>query len=98
MEVSLPQARTRPRATLGGVALAAALSWGCSASAQQATDTIAHAARAPQRMAQPMAVMGAADAARMRRAFEAQARGDLLAAGRESEQLDDRRLMGHLLA
>jgi soluble lytic murein transglycosylase-like protein len=80
------------------VALAAALTWGCGASAQQATETIAHAARAPQRMAQPTAVMGAPDATRMRRAFEAQARGDLLAAARETEQLDDRRLMGHLLA
>lgn len=42
--------------------------------------------------------MGAADAARLRRAFEAQARGDVAAAVRESERLDDRRLMGHLLA
>ena len=42
--------------------------------------------------------MGAADAGRMRRAFEAQARGDITAAIRESERLDDRRLMGHLLA
>jgi len=42
--------------------------------------------------------MGAADAARMRRAFEAQARGDVAAAMRETERLDDRRLMGHLLA
>ncbi|UPY39051.1 lytic transglycosylase domain-containing protein [Sediminicoccus sp. KRV36] len=42
--------------------------------------------------------MGAADAARMRRAFEAQARGDFATAARESERLDDRRLMGHLLA
>ena len=49
-------------------------------------------------MAPPAAVMGAADATRMRRAFEAQARGDLLAAARETERLDDRRLMGHLLA
>jgi len=42
--------------------------------------------------------MGQADAARMRRAFEAQARGDVPAAIREAERLDDRRLMGHLLA
>ncbi len=83
---------------LGGVALAAALTWGCGAAAQQANETIAHAARAPQRMAPPTAVMGVPDAARMRRAFEAQARGDLLAAARETERLDDRRLMGHLLA
>lgn len=42
--------------------------------------------------------MGQMDAARMRRAFEAQARGDPAAAVRELERLDDRRLMGHLLA
>ena len=98
MEASLPAARPRPRTMLGGVALAAALTWGCSASAQQATETISQAARASRRMAAPTAVMAAPDAARMRRAFEAQARGDLLAAARETEQLDDRRLMGHLLA
>jgi soluble lytic murein transglycosylase len=42
--------------------------------------------------------LSAADAARLRRAFEAQARGDMATAVRESERLDDRRLMGHLLA
>ena len=42
--------------------------------------------------------MAAADAARMRRAFEAQSRGDVAAALREAERLDDRRLMGHLIA
>ncbi|WP_240655203.1 lytic transglycosylase domain-containing protein [Rhodovarius crocodyli] len=42
--------------------------------------------------------MDAADAARMRRAFAAQARGDVPAAQREVEGLQDRRLMGHLLA
>jgi soluble lytic murein transglycosylase-like protein len=42
--------------------------------------------------------MGAMDAARLRRAFEAQARGDAPAAQREAERLEDRRLMGHLLA
>ncbi len=50
---------------------------------------------APSALPRPM---GAADAIRMRRAFEAQARGDLPAATRETERLDDRRLMGHLLA
>ncbi|MBY0337920.1 MAG: lytic transglycosylase domain-containing protein, partial [Acetobacteraceae bacterium] len=34
----------------------------------------------------------------MRRAFEAQARGDFAAATREVERLDDRRLIGHLVA
>ncbi|MCW8087641.1 lytic transglycosylase domain-containing protein [Sabulicella glaciei] len=42
--------------------------------------------------------MTALDAARMRRAFEAQGRGDFAAASREAERLEDRRLMGHLLA
>ena len=98
MEAPLPEARPRPRAMLGGIALAAALTWGCSASAQQAAENIAQAARATQRMAQPTAVMGTLDATRMRRAFEAQARGDMVAAARETEHLDDRRLMGHLLA
>ncbi|MCX8134709.1 MAG: transglycosylase SLT domain-containing protein [Roseococcus sp.] len=44
---------------------------------------------------QPLA---AADAQRLRRAFEAQARGDLTAANREIDRLEDRRLFGHLLA
>jgi soluble lytic murein transglycosylase-like protein len=40
----------------------------------------------------------AEDAQRLRRAFEAQARGDLATAQREAEHLADRRLIGHLLA
>jgi len=50
---------------------------------------------APSALPQPM---GAADATRMGRAFEAQARGDVGAAMREIERLEDRRLVGHLLA
>ncbi len=38
------------------------------------------------------------DAARLRRIFELQSRGELPAAAREAERLDDRRLMGHVLA
>ncbi|MCR0983230.1 lytic transglycosylase domain-containing protein [Roseomonas populi] len=38
------------------------------------------------------------DAARLRRIFELQARGEMAQAMRESERLDDRRLMGHVLA
>lgn len=38
------------------------------------------------------------DAARLRRAFEAQARGDSAAAQREADRVADRRLHGHLLA
>lgn len=38
------------------------------------------------------------DAQRLRRAFHAQAMGDIAAANREVERLSDRRLIGHLLA
>nr|WP_264185432.1 lytic transglycosylase domain-containing protein [Roseicella aerolata] len=42
--------------------------------------------------------MAPSDAARLRRIFDLQSRGDLAAATRESERLGDRRLMGHVLA
>ncbi|MCX7933218.1 MAG: transglycosylase SLT domain-containing protein, partial [Rhodovarius sp.] len=54
--------------------------------------------RAPQREAAPPAVLSAADAQRLRRAFEAQARGDFATANREAALLSDRRLIGHLRA
>ena len=38
------------------------------------------------------------DAARLRRIFDLQARGEITAASREVERLDDRRLLGHILA
>jgi soluble lytic murein transglycosylase-like protein len=38
------------------------------------------------------------DAARLRRIFELQARGEMALAMRETERLDDRRLIGHVLA
>jgi soluble lytic murein transglycosylase-like protein len=38
------------------------------------------------------------DAARLRRIFDLQARNEMTAAAREAERLDDRRLMGHVLA
>jgi soluble lytic murein transglycosylase-like protein len=63
--------------------------------AQRAPDTVpAPRARAAS-LPQPLA---SAEALRLRRAFEAQARGDLTAANREIERLEDRRLFGHLLA
>jgi soluble lytic murein transglycosylase-like protein len=43
-------------------------------------------------------VLAPSDAARLRRVFELQAKGELNAAARETERLDDRRLMGHVLA
>ncbi len=87
----------RPAAAM--LALAFCLSAGINpAAAQRAQDPASPPGRtrpAAQPLPQPMA---APDAARMRRAFEAQARGDFAAAAREAERLDDRRLMGHLLA
>ena len=38
------------------------------------------------------------DAARLRRIFDLQSRGEITAASREVERLDDRRLLGHVLA
>src|SRR4051794_36974946 len=43
-------------------------------------------------------VLAPADAARLRRIFGAQARGDLATALRETDRLEDRRLLGHVLA
>ena len=43
-------------------------------------------------------VLAPSDAARLRRVFDLQSRGDLAAAAREADRLDDRRLMGHVLA
>ncbi len=70
----------------------------------------AHAQRAAQTASAPLvrATTGAsvglpqplatADAARLRRAFQAQARGDTATAEREAERVADHRLHGHLLA
>ena len=49
----------------------------------------------PPGLPQPLAP---SDAARLRRIFELQARGEMIQATREAERLDDRRLMGHVLA
>jgi soluble lytic murein transglycosylase-like protein len=43
-------------------------------------------------------VLAPSDATRLARVFEVQARGDFATAIREAERLDDRRLMGHVLA
>jgi len=43
-------------------------------------------------------VLAPSDASRLRRIFHLQARGDLAAARREAGRLEDRRLMGHVLA
>ncbi|HZH45588.1 MAG TPA: lytic transglycosylase domain-containing protein [Roseococcus sp.] len=67
------------------------------ATAQRATDQTAPS-QGRTRANSPPQPVAATDAARLRRAFEAQARGDIASAQREAERLDDRRLMGHLLA
>ncbi len=43
-------------------------------------------------------VLAPSDAARLRRVFDLQSRGELAAAAREADRLDDRRLLGHVLA
>jgi soluble lytic murein transglycosylase-like protein len=43
-------------------------------------------------------VLAPSDAARLRRIFEHQSRGDMAAARRESDRLEDHRLLGHVLA
>jgi soluble lytic murein transglycosylase-like protein len=94
-------ARTLPGVIAGLLCFGAGFS---PATAQRAQDQTAPAqvrTRTPPGQAVASTLpqpMGPMDAARMRRAFEAQARGDMPAAIREAERLDDRRLMGHLLA
>ncbi|TCZ61293.1 lytic transglycosylase domain-containing protein [Roseicella aquatilis] len=98
-----PMARGALRPLLAGVLWGAALMAGGSppAAAQRATDQTAMSVPRP---APPGGVPGLpqvlapSDAARLRRIFDLQSRGDLAAATRESERLDDRRLMGHVLA
>ena len=51
--------------------------------------------RMPASLPQPLAP---SEAARLRRIFELQARGDMAQAAREAERLEDRRLIGHVLA
>jgi len=69
------------------------------ATAQRASDPAASSQARPRNATSPLPrPLAAQDAARLLRAFEAQARGDFPAASREAERLDDRRLMGHLLA
>jgi soluble lytic murein transglycosylase len=101
MRALRPMARTLPGVIAGLLCLGAGFS---PATAQRAQDQTAPFQVRTRTPPGPAAVpslpqpMGQADAARLRRAFEAQARGDIPAAIREAERLDDRRLMGHLLA
>jgi soluble lytic murein transglycosylase-like protein len=93
-----------PREALAALTLAAFLGAGASpATAQKSVDiratdqsaALPYATRARPQLPQPVP---AGEALRLRRAFEAQARGDLTAAAAEIERLEDRRLLGHLLA
>jgi soluble lytic murein transglycosylase-like protein len=96
-------ARSALRPLLAGVLWGAALMSGGlnPAAAQRATDQTAMSVPRP---APPGGVPGLpqvlapSDAARLRRIFDLQSRGDLAAATRESDRLGDRRLMGHVLA
>jgi soluble lytic murein transglycosylase len=90
--------RPLPRRVLWGVAL---LGWiPLQASAQRVTDQIALSLLRPAQAGLPGVpqVLGPADAARLRRVFALQARGDAEAASHEAAQVEDRRLHGHVLA
>src|SRR3954451_2390928 len=98
-----PMARSSLRPLLVGVLWGAALMTGLPkpAAAQRATDQTAMSVPRPTTAGGVPGlpqVLAPSDAARLRRIFDLQSRGDLAAAARESERLDDRRLMGHVLA
>jgi soluble lytic murein transglycosylase len=98
-----PMARSSLRPLLVGVLWGAALITGLPrpVSAQRATDQTAMSVPRPATSGGipglPQ-VLAPSDAARLRRVFDLQSRGDLAAATREAGRLDDRRLMGHVLA
>jgi len=86
------------RGVLWGVAL---FGWiPLQADAQRVTDQIALSLSRPAAAgtAGLPQVLGPADAARLRRVFELQARGEAESASREAAQVEDRRLHGHVLA
>lgn len=101
MRAICPMARTLPGIFAAFLAFGAGIA---PATAQRVQDQTAPSQARTRTAPVPAAIlalpqpMGTMDATRMRRAFEAQARGDIPTALREAERLDDRRLMGHLLA
>jgi len=101
MRAICPMARTLPGIFAAFLAFGAGIA---PATAQRVQDQTAPSQARTRTAPVPAAIlalpqpMGPMDATRMRRAFEAQARGDIPTALREAERLDDRRLMGHLLA
>ncbi len=91
------------RPLLSGMMLGATLWLGAQvpAQAQRADDQTAMSVPRPSTSGAVPGlpqVLAPSDAARLRRVFDLQSRGDLAAAARETERLDDRRLMGHILA
>ncbi|MDI3305884.1 MAG: lytic transglycosylase domain-containing protein [Acetobacteraceae bacterium] len=99
-----PMARCALRPLLCGVLWGAALSLGAAApaAAQRATtdQTAMSVPRPPTQggiQGLPQ-VLAPSDATRLRRIFDLQSRGELAAAARESDRLEDRRLLGHVLA
>src|SRR3954453_11579340 len=98
-----PMARSSLRPLLAGVLWGAALISGATnpASAQRATDQTAMSVPRPATSGGVPGlpqVLAPSDATRLRRVFDLQSRGELAAAAREADRLDDRRLMGHVLA
>src|SRR3954469_16785020 len=112
MRAIRPMARCPLRPLLRGVLLGAALTAGATASARPQRAAASTAIPAPlgqtaMILPRPASsggvaglpqVLAPSEAARLRRIFEAQARGDLAGAEREAERLEDRRLLGQVLA
>ncbi len=91
------------RPLLSGMMLGATLWLGAQvpAQAQRADDQTAMSVPRPSTSGAVPGlpqVLAPSDAARLRRVFDLQSRGDLAAAARETGRLDDRRLVGHILA
>jgi soluble lytic murein transglycosylase-like protein len=107
MQAICPMALRRPVLALLGLGVVATSTLGVQAPAwSQGAGETAPAERAmslprptsPRGVAGLPQVLAPSDAARLGRIFDLQARGEISTAIREAERLDDRRLMGHLLA
>jgi len=103
MPANVPMARDTLRPLLRGVLWGAALLAGATipAAAQRVTDQSAMSVPRPASgggVPGLPQVLAPSDAARLRRIFDLQARGDLAQATRDCALVEDRRLMGHVLA
>lgn len=99
----MPMAPRPFRPLLGGLLLGATLWLGAQvpAFAQRADDQTAMSVPRPALgggVPGLPQVLAPSDAARLRRVFDLQAKGEFATAAREADRLDDRRLMGHVLA